>query len=262
MIWRTTRGLRTARPHLRLILLVVSVWCTSDRSDGQVLLDTLTWTDSVRHRTVPVAFYHVDRDTKGLPVVLFSHGYNENRPGAYLRYSHLARAMALSGWFVVSVQHELPTDERLPLEGVAQVVRRPSWERGVANLLFVLDRLRRSRPDLNLERLTVMGHSQGGDISMLFAKEHPDLLERVISLDNRRMPLPRTHRPQVCSIRSSDQPADQGVLPGAEEAHDLDMRVLMSTVPHNAMDDGASPEQRKELTELITRLLNSEASAR
>lgn len=262
MMRRSTRGLRTARPHLRLVLLSASVWFMSGASVGQVLLDTLSWTDSVRHRTIPVAFYHADHDTKGLPVVLFSHGYNGNLPGAYLRYSHLAEAMARAGWFVVSVQHELPTDEPLPLTGAPQVARRPSWERGVANLLFVLDQLRRTHPELDLKRLTVMGHSQGGDIGMLFAHEHPQVLVRVISLDNRRMALPRTRRPQVCSIRSSDQPADAGVLPGIEEAHDLDMRVLMSTVPHNAMDDGASPEQRKELTELITGLLRNEASSR
>lgn len=262
MIRRPTGGLRTARPNLLVVVIGLWMCCATDRANGQVQLDTLTWTDSLRHRAIPVAFYHVHGDTKGLPVVLFSHGYNGNRPGAYLRYGHLATAMALAGWFVVSVQHELPEDPPLPLTGVAQVMRRPSWERGVADLLFVLDQLRRTRPELDLEQLTVMGHSQGGDISMLFAELHPDHLERVLSLDNRRMPLPRTRKPQVCSIRSSDQPADEGVLPGTAEARDLDMRVRMSSVPHNAMDDGASPEQREELTELIKELLRSEAPAR
>ena len=217
--------------------------------------DTLTWLDSTRHRPVPVAFYHTTGADTGKPVVLLSHGYNENHPGSYLHYSHLAEALANAGWYVVSVQHELPTDEPLPLTGVAQVVRRPSWDRGAANLHFVLDRLRTERPMLDLSRVTVLGHSQGGDISMLFAQLHPELVERVLSLDNRRMPLPRTRAPQVCSIRSSDQPADEGVLPTPEEAEALHMRVVASSVPHNNMGDTGTADQRRELVELVLALM-------
>lgn len=100
-----------------------------------------------------------------------------------------------------------------------------------------------------------MGHSQGGDISMLFAHQHPGLIERVLSLDNRRMPLPRTRMPQVCSIRSSDQPADEGVLPGLQEAKDLHMRVVTSTVPHDHMDDEATAGERSELELAVLDLL-------
>ena len=235
----------------------VSAFCLSVRSAGQVKMDTLTWTDTLRHRQVPVAIYDHDPPTEGRPVILFSHGYNENRPGSYLHYSHLAEALATAGWSVVSVQHELPTDEPLPLTGAAQLVRRPSWERGAANLIFVLDRLREERPTLDLSHVTVMGHSQGGDISMLFAHQHPDRVERVISLDNRRMPLPRTRMPQVDSIRSSDQPADEGVLPTLEEAEDLHIRVVTSSIPHNNMGDAGTSEQRRELVELVVRLLET-----
>lgn len=245
------------RPLFAFALALV----TASLAHGQVLCDTLTWTDSLRHRAVPVAFYHLDGSTNNLPVVLFSHGYNENRPGAYLGYSHLSEAMARAGWFVMSVQHELPTDELLPLTGVPQIVRRRSWERGVANLLFVFDLLHRTHPELDLKRLTVMGHSQGGDISMLFAQLHPERMERVISLDNRRMPLPRMREPQVCSIRSSDQAADEGVLPTADEARELRMRVVHAKVPHNNMGDEATPEQRKELVDLILGLLRTDTPA-
>ncbi len=250
---------RTVRRTTTRWLAALAVAFASARfAHGQVQVDTLTWVDSVRQRPVPVAFYHAGADTRDLPVVLFSHGYNENRPGAYLHYSHLAGAMAEAGWFVVSVQHELPTDEPLPLTGVPHIVRRPSWERGVANLLFVLDRLQRTHPELDLKRLTVMGHSQGGDISMLFAAEHPERLERVLSLDNRRMPLPRTARPIVCSVRSADMPPDEGVLPTPAEQQRLGIRIIRSTVPHNDMDDDASPEQRAELQRAVLRLLGEQ----
>lgn len=243
------------RPLFAFALALV----TASLAHGQVLCDTLTWTDSLRHRAVPVAFYHLDGSTNNLPVVLFSHGYNENRPGAYRGYSHLSEAMAQAGWFVVSVQHELPTDELLPLTGVPQIVRRRSWERGVANLLFVFDLLHRTHPELDLKRLTVMGHSQGGDISMLFAQLHPERMERVISLDNRRMPLPRLSGPRVGTVRSNDMPPDEGVLPTTAEQQRLGITVVRSGVPHNAMDDAATPEQRFELVGATLALLRLRA---
>ncbi|MBB5621242.1 hypothetical protein HDE69_002295 [Pedobacter cryoconitis] len=47
-------------------------------------------------------------------------------------------------------------------------------------------------------------------MSMLFATQHPELVDKVISLDNRRMPFPRVSKPRIYSLRSSDQPADEG----------------------------------------------------
>jgi predicted dienelactone hydrolase len=249
------RGANTLR-ILRALVAIGLIVGASYGLRAQVQVDTLTWMDSTRQRPVPVAFYHTGGPLTGRPVILFSHGYNANRPGSYLQYSYLAEALANAGWFVVSVQHELPTDEPLPLTGEARVVRMPSWERGAANLLFVLERLHAEYPRLDRAHVTVMGHSQGGDISMLFAQQHPDLLAKVLSLDNRRMQLPRTSTPQVCSIRSSDQPADDGVLPSEQEAADLHIRVVGSSVPHNNMADDSTPEQRRELIDLVMGLLH------
>ncbi len=99
----------------------VSVFCLSVRSAGQVKLDTLTWTDTLRHRQVPVAIYRNDLPTEGTPVILFSHGYNENRPGAYLHYSHLAEALASAGWSVVTCNTNCPPMSRCPWQD------RPRW---------------------------------------------------------------------------------------------------------------------------------------
>jgi hypothetical protein len=87
---------------------------------------------------------------------------------------------------------------------------------------------------------------------MLFAREHPDLVRIVISLDNRRMPFPRTARPRVFSIRSSDQAADDGVIPKLEEQAALGMEVvkLQATI-HNDMWDGGTEAQKAEMLRLI-----------
>jgi len=62
------------------------------------------------------------------------------------------------------------------------------------------------------------------------------------------MPFPRTQHPKIYSLRSSDQPADDGVLPTLEEqaAFGITVVKLPNTI-HNNMDDNANESQRKEI---------------
>ncbi|MEZ4808673.1 MAG: alpha/beta hydrolase [Flavobacteriales bacterium] len=216
---------------------------------AQVLCDTLTLLDTTRQRSIPIALYRpADKPLDGLPVILFSHGYNANAPGTYLLYRWLLEPLAADGRVVVSVQHELPGDPPLAMQGEIRAARMPSWERGVANLEHVLRHLYRSCPQLDLHRLTALGHSQGGDISVLFATTHPDALQKLITLDNRRLPLPRTEHPQVYSLRSHDQPADPGVLP-TDAPH---ITVVTSTdIGHNDMGNRGTPEQQARVLALV-----------
>jgi predicted dienelactone hydrolase len=204
---------------------------------------------------VPVALYGVATEA-AIPhqkVVLLSHGYYQNSPGSYLRYSYLAEQLASRGYLVVSIQHELPTDSLIPATGSPQVVRRPFWDRGVDNILFVLHHLKQSRPSLDFHHVALIGHSNGGDMVALFAQKHPHLVAKIITLDNRRMALPRRkNHPQVYSLRSSDQAADKGVLPTPREQKRLGMTIipLLHTM-HNDMDDRATGAQRQKINEYI-----------
>ena len=158
---------------------------------------------------------------------------------------------------MASLQHELPGDEPLPTTGDPAVARRPNWERGVQSIAFVLRELQRAHPALDPRRVLLVGHSNGGDMAMLFAREHPNLVQRVISLDNRRMPLPRARRPRVLSLRSADQPADRGVLPTpAEQARFGTQIIRLPHTRHNDMWDGATREQQQEMLAPIARFLN------
>jgi pimeloyl-ACP methyl ester carboxylesterase len=104
--------------------------------------------------------------------------------------------------------------------------------------------------------LLLMGHSNGGDMVMLFAQQYPRLVERVISFDNRRVPLPRARRPRVLSLRSSDQPADAGVLPTpAEQTKFGTTIVALPATLHNDMWDGATTAQQQEMNTLISDFL-------
>lgn len=169
----------------------------------EVKLDSANWYDTLRKRLIPVAFYLPKANDTILnqKVILVSHGYAENKPGANKGYSYLTKKLASKGYFVVSIQHELPTDDLLPLTGIPGVVRRSNWERGVENILFVINKLKITNPELDFKHLNLVGHSNGGDITVLFAHKYPNLVDKIISLDNRRVELPRTSQPKVYSIQ-------------------------------------------------------------
>ncbi|MBF9222406.1 serine aminopeptidase domain-containing protein [Hymenobacter ruricola] len=210
--------------------------------------------DDARQRAVPVVVYQPATSNPNAPrkVAILSHGYG----GSCTGYSFLARCLVAHGYLVASVQHELPTDAPMPTTGVVSVVRRPSWERGVQNIEFARQQLRQRYPHLDFNHLLLAGHSNGGDVSVLYAAHYPDRVERVISLDNRRVPLPRARRPRVLTLRSSDQVADPGVLPTpAEQRRFGTVIVPLAHTIHNDMWDGATEAQKQEMNEAVTQFL-------
>ena len=47
------------------------------------------------------------------------------------------------------------------------------YQRGVANIHFAVDEMKKIQPNADYDHLTMVGHSTGGDISMYFAKSIP-----------------------------------------------------------------------------------------
>lgn len=217
-----------------------------------VRVDSARYVDARRHRPVPVVTYAPAAGAgRGgrLKVALLNHGYG----GHNTDYSFLARNLVAHGYFVASLQHELPGDAPIATTGNLAETRRPNWEQGVQSMVFVLQELRRAHPEFNYRRTLLVGHSNGGDMVMLCAQEHPDLAWCVISLDNRRMPLPRTRHPRLLSLRSSDQRADLGVLPTLVEQTKYQIRIAQLPVTrHNDMWDGATAEQKQEINAIIS----------
>ncbi len=245
---------------LFVLLSVVGIPLRAQSGADAVQIEQQELIDTARGRKVPIATYlrSMHEPPIGFPLAIVSHGYNENLPGTYLHYGYLSEYLAVRGYAVVSIQHELPTDEPLAMKGKLLESRRPNWERGAENILFVLNELKRTHPELDLAHTTLIGHSNGGDMSVLFAEQHPDLVENLITLDNRRMPLPRTTKPRILSLRSNDAPADNGVLPTTEEQTAFGIRVIpLADVKHNEMSDRASAEQRAEIIAVIADFLNA-----
>jgi predicted dienelactone hydrolase len=235
---------------------------TADVTPAQQLpgiqTDTLTLYDSSRQRAVPVALYFRampgDSVVKGKKLILLNHGY-----GSHMQeYATLAHQLAEAGYVVASIQHELPGDAPIPSSGIPQVVRRPNWERGVQNMLFVLEEFKTHGPLQHWDELILIGHSNGGDMVMLFAHLYPERVSKVVSLDNRRMPLPRVEKPRILSLRSSDQPADEGVLPSPAEQERYGIRVIPVEVRHDDMSDySGSAKQKQEMHRFILDFLAS-----
>ena len=67
--------------------------------------------------------------------------------------------------------------------GLPYVGRRAVYEKGEANILFVLGQLKNLQPNADYDHLTLVGHSNGGDIAMFCAKHLPGLVSKVITLD-------------------------------------------------------------------------------
>jgi pimeloyl-ACP methyl ester carboxylesterase len=163
---------------------------------------------------------------------------------------------------VVSVQHQLPTDAPLAMSGDLYALRKPTWERGVTNLRCVPSNLQRNYPHIDPRRTILIGHSNGGDISTLFATLFPTEIAAVITLDHRRMPIPRTRQPRFLSLRADEFPSDPGVLPSPDEAKNLGISVVpLKNAKHIELSDQGSDELKERVCGLISEFLGEPTPA-
>src|SRR6266536_4746845 len=111
-----------------------------------------------------------------LPVAILNHGNTVK----HTEYLFLANVFAARGYLAVSPQHDLPTDPPMVTKvGELYVGRLPQIQRGVANIHFAIAEMKKIEPNADYTKVTMVGHSMGGDISMYFAKEYPDEIKKV-----------------------------------------------------------------------------------
>jgi len=209
------------------------------------------WYDKARNRRVPVVIYR-NASGKGRPLAIISNGFGTKNSD----YSFLAETLVRRGYVVASIQQDLPGDPRMSSEGNLAVLRRPAWQIGADTIDFVIGRMAQLGLASAERRVVLVGHSNGGDISMLYATEHPERVSVVFTLDNRRMPMPRMSRPRVCSVRSSDYAADPGVLPTPLEQRRYGVRIAsIAGLRHDDMSDIASKAQQAAMARLLVACL-------
>ena len=213
--------------------------------------ETLNLFDSVRQRPVAVDLaVRRDYEMKAnagywkLPVAIISHGNTVRNT----EYSFLANVFAARGYLVASIQHDLPTDPPLMTKvGLPYVGRLGVYEKGEANILFAVGQLKKLQPNANYDHLTLVGHSNGGDIAMYCAKQHPELVSKVITLDNLRVPFVLSNKLKILSFRSKDPnfKTDPGVLPTAQQAKAEGIDIVNTPFQHTWMSD-RGPDSAKE----------------
>ena len=214
--------------------------------------ETLTFYDASRNNRPVQVDVAVRRDKEmqanagmiTLPVAILNHGNTVK----FTEYSFLANAFAARGYMSVSIQHDLPTDPPMVTKvGELYVGRQPQYLRGVANIRFAVAEMEKVQPNADYDHLTIVGHSAGADISMYFAKLHPELVKKVVTLDNLRVPFMTDGRFKILSFRSKDPvfKTDPGVIPSEEICEKAGITVVRTDFQHNDMRD-TGPDTAKE----------------
>jgi len=229
--------------------------------------ETLNLFDAARQRPVAVDLaVRRDYETKAndgywkLPVAVISNGNTVKNT----EYSFLANVFAARGYLVASIQQDIPTDPPLMTRiGLPYVGRKGVYERGEANILFVLGQLKKLQPNADYRHLTLVGHSNGGDIAMFCAKRHPELVTKVITLDNLRVPFVHSDRLKILSFRSKDPnfKTDPGVLPTAQQAKADGIDIVNTKFQHTDMSDRGSDAAKEMIQATLDHFLGDSAAS-
>jgi pimeloyl-ACP methyl ester carboxylesterase len=196
-----------------------------------------------------------------LPVAVLNHGNTVK----FTEYSFIANVFAMRGYLAMSIQHDLPTDPPMVTKvGELYVGRQPQYLRGVANIMFAVDEMKQVEPNAAYDHLTVVGHSAGADISMYFAKLHPELVKKVVTLDNLRVPFITDGRFKILSFRSKDPQfkTDPGVIPAEEDCEKAGITVVRTGFQHNDMRDTGPDEAKSSIQDMIDKFLDDDSPLR
>jgi hypothetical protein len=228
---------------------------------------------AIRHETI--AFHDTERDNRlvavdiavrwdkevqadagliKLPVAVLNHGNTVK----HTEYSFLANVFAARGYLSISPQHDLPTDPPMVTKpGELYVGRLPQIQRGVANIKFAVEEMKKIQPHADYDRLTMVGHSMGGDISMYFAKQYPEEIKKVVTLDNLRVPFLTEGKFKILSFRSKDTvfKPDPGVVPDAEECEKAGITVVDTGYQHNDMRDTGPDAAKTSIQSMLDKFL-------
>lgn len=231
---------------------------------------------AIRHETL--SFYDVERDRpivvgvavrrdkemsanaglSVLPVAIVNHGNTVK----FNEYSFLANVLAARGYMALSIQHDLVSDAPLVTKvGEPYVGRLPVYQRGVANIDFAVDEMKKIQPHADYTRLTMVGHSNGGDISMYFAKMHPEQVKKIVTLDNLRVPFLTDGKFKILSFRSKDPvfKADPGVVPDDDTCEQSGITVVNTGFRHTDMSDRGPDNVKTSIQGVLDKFLEDDS---
>ena len=241
-------ALNIAMPALALLALLITATTASGAT--AVTPQRLELFDATIARRIPLALYPPATGSCSghCPVAIFGTGYQMTASD----YTFIGETLSAAGYLTLVIQYDLQEDAPMPYTGNIRSDRNPYWQRGANSLQFALSQLPASFSDYAWAAPIIMGHSQGGDIAALFAAAHPDQISALVTLDNRRVPLPRNASYPLLSLRSADQPADPGVLPAEPDAACI---LKLPEISHNDMADSGPAAAKALITSTILRFI-------
>jgi len=242
------------------VLLSLSVVLTAayfTASKWAIRHETIMFNDPTRNERPVAVDVAVRRDKEmqadagmiTLPVAILNHGNTVK----FTEYSFLANVFAARGYLAVSIQNDIPSDGPMVTKvGELYVGRLPQYQRGITNIKFAIEQMKKVQPNADYSKLTMVGHSNGGDIAMYFAKQYPDEIKKVVTLDNLRVPFITDGKFKILSFRSHDPQykTDPGVIPDEAECEKAGITVVRTNFQHNDMRD-TGPEQAKTSIEAM-----------
>ena len=245
---------------LSLSVLVTSAYFTA--SKWAIRHETISFYDPNRNNRLVAVDIAVRRDKEmqanagliTLPVAIFNHGNTVK----HTEYLFLSNAFAARGYLAVSPQHDLATDPPMVTKvGDVYVGRLPQIQRGVANIKFAIEQMRKVHPHADYKKVTMVGHSMGGDISMYFAKQYPDEIKTVVTLDNLRVPLLTDGKFKILSFRSKDPQfkTDPGVIPSDEQRESAGITVVQTPFQHDDMRDAGPVDAKNSIESMLDKFL-------
>jgi hypothetical protein len=253
---------------LIILLAVCAVAVTGYFTASKWLIrhETLSFYDATRDRPVDVDIaIRRDKEMQAnagmltLPVAIVNHGNTVK----YTEYSFLANVLAARGYMAVSIQHDLPRDAPLVTKvGELYVGRLPVYERGIANIEFAIAQMKKIQPHADYGHLTMVGHSNGGDIAMYFAKLHPDEVKKLVTLDNLRVPFMTDGRFKILSFRSKDPnfKADPGVVPDDDQCEQSGITVVQTGYQHTDMSDRGPEKVKESIQNTLNKFLSDDST--
>jgi hypothetical protein len=245
---------------LSLTVLLTVAYFTA--SKWAIKHETIAFHDPARNDRLVAVDVAVRRDKEmqanagmiTLPVAILNHGNTVK----HTEYSFLANVFAMRGYLSISPQHDLPTDPPMVTKpGELYVGRLPQIQRGVANIHFAIEEMKKLQPNADYTRVTMVGHSMGGDISMYFAKEYPEEIKKVVTLDNLRVPFLTEGKFKILSFRSKDTQfkPDPGVVPDTEECEKAGITVVNTGFQHNDMRDTGPDVAKSSIETMLNKFL-------
>lgn len=185
------------------------------------------------------------------PVAILSPGYGLSGSD----YSFLTRRLTAMGYLVVALKDSAggaKLDPNAPRSEQVRVLARA----GAQFISAAIDEAAARYPQFDWQHLLLLGHSLGGDSLAQFATDNALRVSSLITLDHRRVALPRLTGMHILTIRASDTAADPGVLPSEEEQSRSGTCVVhINGAHHNDMQDGGSVQLKSRIISAIDTFL-------